>query len=264
MADWPYLGNSRIEADDLATSGTGSYEVNVDAPGSPNTKSGFVQLVASLPFSISGLMIESHHAVNAYHLVDIAIGAAGSEFVVFADIAFGLPVSGGNGVDFRYIPISVPGGTRISLRHAASAGSSFGRFKMQLLGDAFAGIQAPSRWATWNADAANSRGGPVTSGGSNNVKGSWVQLVASVPFTTKWFAFSMQGATSPRDFAVDFGIGGAGSEVVIIPDVHYTIESLSNFMGPFPLSIPAGARLSARCQVSAAQADALVIAHGGG
>lgn len=96
----------------------------------------------------------------------------------------------------------------------------------------------------------------VTASATTHTKGNWSQLIANTGARSLgimvWFdntALS-NGASS---MLVDIGMGGAGSEQVIIPDLiaGYALNaSVSNSAHVyfFPLFIPAGVRLAARAQ----------------
>ena len=95
---------------------------------------------------------------------------------------------------------------------------------------------------------ASSRGTSVTCG--NSAYGSYVQLVASTPNDTCAMLVSVQTiANSNSEFmeAARIAVGGAGSEVVLIPDLTLTAPSSGYYAENyfFPVNIPAGTRISA-------------------
>jgi hypothetical protein len=87
--------------------------------------------------------------------------------------------------------------------------------------------------------------------GGANTKGAWVQVLAACPIDADGFLLGFANNTgSPCDFLVDIGIGGAGSEVVLIPDL-YLRANVNDQLGEkmfVPMAIPAGTRIAARCQ----------------
>ena len=103
---------------------------------------------------------------------------------------------------------------------------------------------------------ASSRGTTVTASASANVKGAWSQIVASTPIAAKTiiidFRCSLNGG-----FLVDVGIGASTVETVIIANlIAARFQSNSNYS--FPISIPAGSRISARAQATTGS-DALFV-----
>jgi hypothetical protein len=240
MADWNYIGNSRVTDD-----GGGASRKNVDT-GSANTKTAWVEMTASLPHTICGILAELQNAPGEYQVLDIGVGAAGSEVVVVPDVRASNSLSGVHANLGLYIPLSLPAGSRVACRSQGSAGSAFMRVKFQYLGDAWAGIQAPSRYENWGFNAGTTKGTQFTTGSGS--KGAWVQLVAASAFTTKWMNIYLVGDTAPADFFIDIGIGAAASEIVLFSDLAYTVENLAQHIGPFPFSIPAGTRVAVRGQ----------------
>jgi len=104
--------------------------------------------------------------------------------------------------------------------------------------------------------AAGSGSSPTTirASGTANTKGSWTQLTASSASdaVAVLVQISGNGQNTTSRCSVDIGIGGSGSEIVVLPDlIQYrddgsTQGASSQFF--FPISIPAGTRIAARCQ----------------
>lgn len=89
------------------------------------------------------------------------------------------------------------------------------------------------------------------------VKGVWVEAIASTANFTNYFMLIIHDATAATDYSVDVGIGAAASETVLIPNVKYHVNITANNIitvsYPFKVEIPAGTRISARCQNAAAE-----------
>ena len=105
----------------------------------------------------------------------------------------------------------------------------------------------------------STRGTTVTSSTTAHTKGSWAQILAATSFDAVglWVhthAYITAGSSQKNNFLVDLGVGGAGSEVVRLPDLF--LEHGASGMTPmgstksvfFPLAIPSGTRIAARCQ----------------
>lgn len=107
------------------------------------------------------------------------------------------------------------------------------------------------------SDAGAGKATPT--GGAANTKGSWVQLFASAPFNATGLMLQVQCSTGDRAALVDIGIGGAGSEVVILPNIYLWASTASAYSGLLsaylPVQIPAGTRVAVRLQSSAASGD---------
>lgn len=261
MGDWPQLSVTRLAEDDTAFS---SYGVNLAVPGAANTKGAYTQLVASAPFSVCGLVLSMQVDTNTGYLVDIAVGGAGSEVVIVPNIPFGIFGTGGgdtHGILQHFIPVSIPKGTRIAARFQNAAGGTPTRkFKLAMLADGLAGFQAPSRWVDWGTNLSLSLGTTIT-GGAVNTKGAWSQLVASMDFDTRWILLNMMQGTVV-DETVDLGIGSAGNEVVVIPDLHTTNEHWSPSL-LIPLALRKGERLAARLADTAGASTVSMTVLGG-
>jgi hypothetical protein len=257
MSDWSLLRCNNVSEDDTASS---SYFATI-TDGAANTKGSYVQLVASLPYSISGIILSYTGSSVGYVLADIAVGASASE----KDVIPNLMLATGQGANFSaclFLPISIRAGRRISMRGQGTAGGETTRVKMAFIADTFVGLQSPSRWIDWGTNLGTSRGTTVTSG-SANVKGAWAQLTAAADFTTKWLMAAYSVGGGARNIALDIGVGAGGSEVVVVPDLYSAMGNLGGVWGPFPMSIVGGKRVSARFASSTASDTMPVQVYGG-
>lgn len=89
----------------------------------------------------------------------------------------------------------------------------------------------------------------LSGGSSNNTKGAWTQLLASTAFDAHAMLLVFNDPDASFNGLVDIGIGAAGSERVLLPDLYIRTET-NKFVGRLmvPVAIPAGTRLSARLQ----------------
>ena len=109
-------------------------------------------------------------------------------------------------------------------------------------------LPGPSRFESSLA-SGNDYGDVITHSGSANTKGSWVELIASTWFQACGMFVSIDQGSNP--FLVDIGIGGSGSEKVLLQDIPHDPSQKTAYTGPafyIPCRIPAGSRLSARQQ----------------
>lgn len=90
-------------------------------------------------------------------------------------------------------------------------------------------------------------------------KGSWAQVFASLDFDTFGLLICINGNSTSgvsRNTVIDIGVGGAGSEIVLIPNliggnaIGYTTMGGNGLWYYFPVAIPAGTRLAIRAQSS--------------
>lgn len=115
----------------------------------------------------------------------------------------------------------------------------------------------------------------VTSGAAN-VKGSWVQLEASTAFEVYGFYVGFYNAGvsgSAVRVIYDIGIGGPGSEVVLVPDFLSSVGQYNSTvlygggMMYFPLYIAKGTRIAIRTQATTASKAclaAMILNYGNG
>jgi hypothetical protein len=108
--------------------------------------------------------------------------------------------------------------------------------------------------------ATTSKGVAVTVPGSTNTKGAWTQLVASTSAAFSALLITAQGngdtSFTGANALVDIGIGGSGSETVLISDIHLIVAASETFISTVPMTygvaIPSGTRISARWACSSA------------
>ena len=102
---------------------------------------------------------------------------------------------------------------------------------------------------------ASSLATQLTAGSTAHTKGAVVQLTSATTHDAAWVLVQLSGASTGADYLVDLMIGEA-PEQVIIPDMYVSGRAATADFGPylFPLFIPAGSRLAARCQASTASA----------
>jgi hypothetical protein len=105
---------------------------------------------------------------------------------------------------------------------------------------------------TIGAATAVSRGTTVTAAGTANTKGTATQLVAATARDASWIWVNFDDIAAGVDYLVDILIG-ASTEAVLIPNLYVgggtgSISYGTNYL--FPLHVPGGSRISARCQAS--------------
>src|SRR4030095_8745883 len=243
------------------------YTVTCTSPaGSSNTKSTYVQVVASTPYASSRLIVilVSSNTTNTHYLIDIATGAAGSEVVKVANISImndferlcGFPLT---------IDVDITAGTRIAIRVQSATVNVTQTLSFYLDGRAIGTLADP---VTYGANTATSKATTVTPNATTNTKGSYVQLTASTSQRIDALVVTMVrdgGITATyTEWLVDIATGGAGSETIVIPDIFTAWgNGGGGYHRPalikFPASIPAGTRLAARCSSSVASGAALSI-----
>lgn len=114
-------------------------------------------------------------------------------------------------------------------------------------------------YITYPNSATADGGVALTSGGSANTKGSYVQVVASTTFDSNFAIINVNftSNTIGDQFLLDIATGGAGSETVVVPNILMTGGTAGTARWGtqaygVPLQIASGSRVAARCACSTA------------
>lgn len=229
---------------------------NTVTSGSANTKGSWVELVASTAFDADQLLITLGQS-NAIcsGLVDVAIGASGSEQIIVANI---LCAGSPRMATSFHLPLGVPAGSRIAARVADTDGAQAFQVRVNLIRAGLWANPSSGSIVTLGANTADSGGVAVDPGSTINTYGSWSQVTASTSDYIAALAVRIGGAdnAAPADsalgFYLDIGVGGAGSEVAIYEGLPFGSQSAGWYGGNpavwFPAGIPAGSRLAARAR----------------
>jgi len=100
---------------------------------------------------------------------------------------------------------------------------------------------------------ASSNGPAITKPGVAHTKGAWIQLIAATPYTAAelWLVFNIASTSGGADLLVDIGIGPAGQEQILVPNLMLSQPTITMGFGVrVPAVIPAGSRVAARVQAS--------------
>lgn len=102
------------------------------------------------------------------------------------------------------------------------------------------------------AVTASARGIAIPGPSSTFTKGTWVQVTASTATDCDWVLIYIETQNSAgANLCTDIGIGGSGSEIVIIPNLLVSSYAAQGIRWLLPVSIPAGTRIAARIASSA-------------
>lgn len=260
MSDWGYAHSGQITENAGSVTAT-SMGTTPATPGSNNTKGAWTQLIAASAYDAIGVIVQAYgDAATGTFLLDIGIGGSGSEVAVIENFHFQRAASAYGGCGQPFVPLLIPAGTRVSMRVQASATASVPstRVAVQLIA-AGGGTPIFGRYcATYGAVTASSEGTAVTASASTNTKGSWVELTASASISSEWCVLSvLNDGTNGKNNLIDIGIGGSGSEQIIVPNLYMPAGQTYQLTGgkcSFPLHIPAGSRIAARAQSDVASA----------
>lgn len=254
MGDWPTESGSRI-VDIASNTGTSSGTV-VTSSATANTKGTWTQLIASTAFTSSALIVLLN-GPGVPVLLDVGVGASGSEVAIVSNIHASAPAGTGGNLPISVLfPIAIPAGSRVSARLAASTGSSGASMNAWVIGGGFGQDPPMSLVTTYGAVTGTSRGTSVDPGATANTKGVWVQMVASTTSSIDRLVIGAgnrgNASAAQTGWLADVGVGASGSEAVLIPN-YRIVASTNNTLAPtyshvMPVSIPAGSRLAVRSQ----------------
>lgn len=274
MAWWPLhnvAGRNGLEAQTYASSWPPA--VTATASGTAHTKGAWVQVVASTAEAWSGFWLGINTnftaATNTAILLDIGTGPNPAEIARISNMSVG-----NSNVKLHtswvYVPMYVPGSTRIAVRIQSAVASKTAAFR--IVGDVqrnmgLAGARSQplsTDVQTYGAVTGSSRGTTVTANATINTLGAWTQLVASSTDVTRSLLVRLDANSTTTLTAssgyVQIGVGAAASEVQVGHDVWFgcSVDEWITADGPgaiVPISglnIPAGSRISARISTNVA------------
>jgi hypothetical protein len=229
--------------------------VTVTASATPHTKGAWSEIIAStssdvtlLSFVITNVNTTSTDTAT---LIDIGVGAAGSETVVVPDIAVGAQLTG-----LYTIPVKITSGTRIAMRSQSVVASKTLSIPIRefFAFDAGDAALTPTTVDVLGVNTATSEG-TAMSGAS----GTWVEITAST--AVDYSAFAIVPSSSDGNIAAltaivyEIGVGAAGSEVSfgrVIFSTVATEQVVMRRIWPFLFGreVPSGSRLSIRHNIA--------------
>jgi hypothetical protein len=244
------LTNATSYGASLAT----SSGTSITASATTNTKGAWTSL-GTLASDTSALVVNQFPA-SASFSCDIGIGVSGSQVVIIKDLT--IVNSAVSFVSNRslFFPCSLPAGTQLWARCQSTAASA----QVSILVTGFSGgSNSFDGWAGLDSLgflSASTAGTTVTGSATLNTKGSYVALSAATPRDYCAIGFSDTACSVTGNFLLDIAIGAAGAERIILPNINgkqVTAETSQPFgQKLFPIFIPAGSRIAARLQGSAA------------
>lgn len=241
------------------------------ASATANTPGAWVQYLANNAVASTDTIhcvhlqaIGNNQAVGADNsmLLDIGIGAAGSETVIASNIAIG-GAANSNGIGpFFYLPIRIPGATRVALRVRAATGSRV--LTVQVI--AFTGAPALSSFSyrlPTTVDTLGTNTATSTGTAMSGASGTWTQITEATTVDYQALIVLASGpasitGASQTEFRLDLGLGSAGNEQdVAFTYAFYTSNGFIAYRTPLVLSsiyggfVPAGTRISVRHNLAA-------------
>jgi hypothetical protein len=261
MTNWgaPIFGN---QAEGGINGGGGNSNLKtVQTSGSNFTFGSWNQLWGATEFETHCLGMQFHNNNNGdLILTNIAIGPAASEEILIENVCTLEGLAGGaTGAQLNLFPIYIPKGSRVTVQTSAASATDYPKMGFHLFPRGMFGAQGCGQSETLGVSTGTNRATVIDPGSSANTKGAWTTVGASTGFPYK---FMLVFVTFPKEWTsaggtrrncmMDIGIGSSGNEVILIPDLYFRVDEWQRCGAPqsvtWPVSVPAGARISARCQ----------------
>lgn len=258
MGDWALSACERQE-----------FSTGVASRGAANAKGAYVQLIAATGFDYSALTVQlvGTGGGGQCYLVDIAIGAAGSEVVIAPNILLDTARGGYQNVISLPLPLAIPIGARLAARVQEAGGTGSRTVQVTLIGRA-GGVNTPSATCgsvnNYGANTATSSGVLVDPGATLNIYGAWAEIVGATVRShagiiavlgTEQFAPSMIDTI----YYLQIGIGASGSETILcefMSAISSGANRLHENLFDIAAALPEGTRIAMRskCVLSAVAA----------
>lgn len=236
-----------------------SAAVIATASGSIHTKGAWTELLASIEAPGSWLHVTLLNASASRSLVDIGIGAAASEVVLIPDLYHEVNSANAQNAPRSYLlPVAVPSGARLVARTQSTNASQAIYVNAHVVSRALTSPMPLGQVEALGIDVANTRGVVIDPGASANTDSAWSQLIAATGFAYRWLMIGIGHSSgvvaAAATWLVDIAIGGAGAEVVVVPDILVGGSTANDLPLPgsvsLPVAIPAGTRVAARARCS--------------
>lgn len=254
MADWSLLGDGqRFESIGADTANSRGTTLTAGNPAS--TEGSWAELIASTTFDITELRLQilPQNTFRAY-LIDIGIGAGGSEVVLVPNLYVDWTQGIGTVV---HLNLSIPAGTRIAARCQCDSASSIVRVAGQVIGKGFLPSSPLAKFTAYGVDTGTSLGTVIDPGGVAHTKGAWSEITASTTSDIRQLTVSIginaNAAPANGEFLFDIAIGAGGSEQVLLPNLGIWATGTGDYFTPvfYPsidINIPTETRIAGRAQ----------------
>lgn len=234
--------------------------VSIVGSASTHTKTAYTEIITSTLRPAAGFLLAGFGASAGGFLIDLAVGAAGSEKILLANLLHDLPVAPGPHMTPAFFPLAIPAGSRIAARIQQSVASINWQFWLMLISEGALHPYGYSKSETLGALTATTRGTAYDTGAVASTKNGWVEIAASTTIAARliYLVLGNQNRTSLSATAnnyLDIGVGAGGSEKIVVPDIIFRGEASSDrvrpsLFGPFPVDIASGSRIAINAQSS--------------
>lgn len=240
------------------------------------SKGSWAQAIASLTNDTYGLLIcingNNVSAGSRNSVVDIGIGASGSEVVLIPDLIAGNAVNynvGGGGL-WYFFPVALPAGTRIAVRGQGSVTTAFSVFVQALQNPASPAL-VKQAGVVEVIGMSLPQGTAVTAGTGS--EGAWTLLGATVNECWHWQlgvqVTSGDTTHGANVYHIDLAEGDGTNFSLLMESVPFVTNTTEGGAMPvYPLAcerrVPSGRNIYARAQASGAVDSLFIAAYGAG
>lgn len=255
MAEWGCEYSHGGLLQNIDTSQLGNFK-QVTSSASANTLGSWTDLTTSLSKSCQGLLVSyACSSSNVSCLMDIGVDTSGgTSYQVIVDRVLWASHQLRT-VEWFYVPVAVPAGSRVAARHQCSTGSTDLRMCIHpYYAGPWSRPAVGSKVVAMCHDVANSSGEQVDPGGTANTYGSWAPSFTTASNDLCAITFKVGGVnnTAPANtsFCVDFGDGTNAN----IASLRFASGGTGDNYGPVfpafwvPVSIPSGTSMKMRAK----------------
>lgn len=242
-----------------ATPSTGAFGTRATGSSTINTKGSWSQVTASLPHDAYGFWLTmagtATSATSTDMLMDIGIGAGGSEVVIVPNLLAGWIGTPTQGPRTLFIPIFIPKGTRVAIRNQGVIASDtvdcmfhFVSGNPSMRGNLFVGCDA------YGVNSSGASAGTAHTPGNTGAESTWANLGTTATKSYGAILPLIQVGTVTSLTAIayhwELGIGG-----VTLAEWYFMGNTGEYINGPYPaepaaVNIASGAQLQVRAEAS--------------
>lgn len=240
---------------------TATSLLTVVTAGTANVLGNWAVMHANTTFPVSSLLITlgkvgiATGSTNTQTLIDIGTAPTGAAANSEVPIAQDITIGGALAFATLSLPLTIPTGTRISVRIRSIVASKSVTMAMSIYGGGM-GLESGYKAITYGQVTASSRGTVLSSPTAiNTTEAPWTVITTGTTLPIRWLLVGLSAPNNANvitaaDLLVDIGAGPAATEAVIITDIPCSVSANEDIACPrpllFPVSIPIGARLVAR------------------
>lgn len=229
-----------------------SLGLDITSSSSANAYGAYGALNAATSFDYTGIWLTmgNYPTSNNTPYYKLAVGASSSEVTLIEHLWCHTYRSGSR----VYIPIRIPAGSRLSV--AVQDDDAVARaYNVSGIGCHDPYTAGFTFTEAIGAVTASTTGTVITADASTaHTKGAYAQLIASTAHPIRMLGVGLAApgnSINAADMLFDIAVGAASSEVVIVPDIQFSVNGVEAYIHQlfwYPVDIPAGTRISARVQ----------------